>query len=165
MRIVNDGTTVEYEYTVNGTDWITHDTSLTVASLPPGNYEFGLEWGGSPATAWDYVDLIELTGPSIPDVNNASTLDSDGDGLTDDVETDTDIYVSPTDTGTDPNDPDSDDDGVNDGLEVLFGSDPNNPADTVSLPAVNYNGMVLLASSLAVVGIALVLRRRKAHVV
>ena len=166
MRIVNDGIDVTYEYTINGTDWITHPTTVSVASLPAGDYEFGLWWGGSPNANWD-VDFIELTGGNIPYVNNEppTTLDSDGDGLTDDVETDTGIYVSPTDTGTDPNDPDSDDDGVNDGLEVLFGSDPNNPADTVSLPAVNYNGMVLLASALAVVGVALTLRRRKAHVV
>lgn len=165
MRIVNDGTTVEYEYTINGTDWITHPTTLNVGDLPAGDYEFGLWWGASPVTIWDYVDLLELSGPYIPNVNNEATLDSDGDGLTDDVETDTGIYVSPTNTGTDPNDPDTDDDGVNDGLEVLWGSDPNNPADTVLLPAVNYTGMVLLASALAVVGIALVLRRRKAHVV
>jgi len=56
--------------------------------------------------------------------------DTDGDGLLDSVETDTGIYVSPTNTGTDPNDPDSDNDGVNDGAEVLAGTDPNNPPDT-----------------------------------
>ena len=163
MRIVNDGTTVTYEYTINGTDWITHPTSLVVADLPAGDYEFGLWWDTSPVTSWDYVDLLELTGQYIPYVNNEPPLpgaDSDGDGLTDDVETNTDIYVSPTNTGTDPNDPDSDDDGVNDGLEVIFGSDPNNPADTVALSGVNYTGMVLLASALAVVGLALMLRRR-----
>jgi len=70
MRIVNDGTTVTYEYTINGTDWITHPTTLTVASLPAGNYEFGLWWGASPVTIWDYVDLLELTGDNIPYVNN-----------------------------------------------------------------------------------------------
>jgi hypothetical protein len=48
--------------------------------------------------------------------NNA---DTDGDGLSNSVETNTGIYVSPTDTGTDPNNPDSDGDGVNDGAEVL----------------------------------------------
>jgi len=71
MRIVNDGTTVEYEYTINGTDWITHPTTLTVASLPAGDYEFGLWWGGAPPVDYD-VDEIELTGGNIPDVNQAA---------------------------------------------------------------------------------------------
>ena len=55
------------------------------------------------------------------------TSDEDGDGLFDIVETDTGVYVSPTDTGTDPFDSDSDDDGFNDGWEVDAGTDPNDP--------------------------------------
>jgi hypothetical protein len=55
--------------------------------------------------------------------------DSDGDGLTDDVETNTGVYVSPSDTGTDPNNPDTDGDGFSDGDEVNQGTDPNNPDD------------------------------------
>ena len=47
--------------------------------------------------------------------------DSDGDGLTDAAETDT--------HGTNPNDPDSDDDGINDGREVGAGLDPLDPSD------------------------------------
>jgi hypothetical protein len=55
-------------------------------------------------------------------------IDTDGDGLWDAVETDTDIYVSESDTGTDPTDPDSDDDGLSDGDEVnTYGTDPNDP--------------------------------------
>jgi len=60
--------------------------------------------------------------------------DSDQDLLTDDVETDTGIYVSPTDTGSDPNNPDTDGDGVIDGTEVTLGTDPNNPLDFPILP-------------------------------
>ena len=48
----------------------------------------------------------------------AICADTDGDGLADMVETNTGDYVSPTDTGTDPADPDSDDDGLSDGDEV-----------------------------------------------
>ena len=60
--------------------------------------------------------------------------DSDGDGLANEVETGTGIYNGPGDTGTDPADSDSDDDGIEDGDEVDNRTDPNNP-DT-SAPAV-----------------------------
>jgi hypothetical protein len=53
--------------------------------------------------------------------------DLDGDGIADMFETNTGIYVSPTDTGTDPNDADSDDDGLEDGAETALGTDPNEP--------------------------------------
>jgi len=52
--------------------------------------------------------------------------DLDGDGIPNAYETNTGTYVSPTDTGSDPNDADSDDDGLNDGAEVELGTDPNN---------------------------------------
>jgi len=52
-------------------------------------------------------------------------LDLDSDGILDVFETNTGTYVSPTDTGTDPNDADSDDDGLDDGAEVALGTDPN----------------------------------------
>ena len=63
-------------------------------------------------------------------------IDTDGDGLSDFVETNTGVYVSDTDTGTDPNNSDSDGDGLSDGIETNTGiyvsstdtgTDPNNP--------------------------------------
>ena len=57
------------------------------------------------------------------------SIDSDGDGLDDSVETNTGVYVSETDTGTDPNNPDTDNDGVPDGLEVTESTDPNDASD------------------------------------
>jgi hypothetical protein len=51
--------------------------------------------------------------------------DTDGDGLPDDVETNTGVYVDETDTGTDPNDLDTDGDGLPDGWEVYNDLDPN----------------------------------------
>ena len=45
--------------------------------------------------------------------------DTDGDRLPDAVETGTGTYVSATDTGSSPTDPDTDDDGIDDGDEVL----------------------------------------------
>lgn len=69
-------------------------------------------------------------------------LDSDGDGLLDAVETNTGVYASPTDTGSDPFDPDSDGDGYDDGDEVAAGSNPNDPTSTpappVPVPAMPY---------------------------
>ncbi len=80
--------------------------------------------------------------------------DTDGDGLSDKVETRTGIYVSPEDTGsdptrtdtdgdglsdfaevnatprTDPNKADTDDDSFSDSVELFFGSDPSQAADT-----------------------------------
>jgi hypothetical protein len=67
------------------------------------------------STGWAlFDDAVEwaVGGGSTPN-------DSDGDRLPDSAETNTGIYVSPSNTGTDPNDPDTDDDGIHDGDEVL----------------------------------------------
>ncbi|UCG87491.1 MAG: hypothetical protein JSW71_02795, partial [Gemmatimonadota bacterium] len=56
-------------------------------------------------------------------VTEPCTLDSpgdaDGDRLPDCVETNTSVFVGQLDTGTDPNDPDTDGDAISDGDEVL----------------------------------------------
>ena len=54
----------------------------------------------------------------------ATSIDTDSDGLDDLAETNTGIYVSPTNTGTNPNSADSDGDGVPDGLEVKEKTSP-----------------------------------------
>lgn len=59
----------------------------------------------------------------------AGTRDSDGDGLTDAEEIN--VY------STDPNDPDTDDGGVNDGAEVANGTDPNDGNDDIGLVVAN----------------------------
>ena len=53
-------------------------------------------------------------------------LDTDMDGLADEVESNTGIWNGPLDTGTDPNNAFSDSDPFSDGVEVAFGTDPNN---------------------------------------
>ena len=63
-------------------------------------------------------------------LNNAPAEDSDGDGLPDAAETNTGIFVSENDTGTDPTSADTDGDGFNDGEEVQAGSDPNDASST-----------------------------------
>ena len=64
------------------------------------------------------IEIGNYTPPVDPSV------DTDGDGLYDSVETDTGVYVSPTDTGTNPNVPDSSGDGFTDGEVVSAGYDP-----------------------------------------
>ena len=49
---------------------------------------------------------------------NPCSKDSDNDGLNDDVETDTGLFVDLNDTGTDPMNPDTDGDGIPDGYEA-----------------------------------------------
>ena len=66
---------------------------------------------------------------TIDDYNGDGNLDgvlydSDGDGLNDFIETNTGIYVSATNTGTDPNNSDSSGDGLEDGFVVAAGLDP-----------------------------------------
>jgi hypothetical protein len=73
--------------------------------------------------------------------------DTDGDGLLDGVETDTAVYVSPTNTGTDPLVLDSDGDTFSDGHEVLRGSNPNNSSSVPDLsqptPLINLDATTL----------------------
>ena len=73
-------------------------------------------------------------------------VDSDGDGIPDLYETGTGIYVSPTDTGSDPDKADTDGDGVNDGDELLAGTNPNRADDVLAvqiLRRAQEGGMVL----------------------
>ena len=68
--------------------------------------------------------------------------------------------MSPSDTGTNPLDPDTDGDGVNDGDEIAAGTDPNDPGSfpRSQLPVLGGLGSVVLALSLACAGW---LRRRR----
>ena len=59
-------------------------------------------------------------------------IDTDSDGLDDSVETNTGTYVSPTNTGTNPNNPDSDADGAGDWYEVAtIDANPVAPSRTL----------------------------------
>ena len=57
-------------------------------------------------------------------------FDNDADGIEDEFETNTGIYVSPQNTGTSPNNPDSDGDGLKDGVEVNTHHTNPNLSDT-----------------------------------
>ncbi len=62
--------------------------------------------------------------------------DTDNDRLLNCFETNTNIFVSSKNTGTDPNNPDSDNDGINDGDEVL------GTIDGLDLPSMGLNPLV-----------------------
>ncbi len=79
---------------------------------------------------WD-GDTIPNTSDNCPLIANLDQLNTDGDaegdvcdedddndGLLDSVETNTGIFLSPTDTGSDPLNPDSDGDGIPDGNDI-----------------------------------------------
>jgi hypothetical protein len=74
----------------------------------------------------------------------ATLVDSDGDGLTDAVE---------TGLGTNPLDFDSDDDGFGDGHEARAGSDPNDPGSTpVTVPSLSHGRGLALGALLCAFG-------------
>ena len=66
----------------------------------------------------DGIEIATYTPPLIP-------VDTDGDGLDDSVETNTGVYVSPTDAGTDPNNADTSGDGFTDAEAISASVDPN----------------------------------------
>jgi hypothetical protein len=79
--------------------------------------------------ATDGAEIHRMAGGS-PAPTNPVRPDSDYDGLLDGVETDTDVFVSRTDTGSDPLSTDSDGDTFGDGQEVFHDSNPNDSAST-----------------------------------
>ncbi len=88
--------------------------------------------------------------------------DDDNDGLLDVVETNTGVFVSDTDTGTDPFNADSDGDGVDDLTEVADPNrDPNINEGLPPVPAVSPIGWAILTGSLLALGSIANARRRR----
>lgn len=83
----------------------------------------------------------------IYDSSNDSLPDSDHDGIPNAYETGTGIYVSPTNTGTNPNQGDTDGDGLSDRSELIAGTNPNSLGDVFRIQGVqrNTNGSVALS--------------------
>ena len=83
-------------------------------------------------------------------LGDACDQDDDDDTLLDVYETDTGVFLSATNTGTDPLSTDSDGDGFEDAFEVNAGSDPNDAQSTpiVPVPTLSVWGFALLAALL-----------------
>jgi len=90
--------------------------------------------------------------------------DDDNDGLLDVVESNTGVFVSETDTGTNPFSADSDGDGVDDLTEVADPNrDPNIDEGLSTVPAVSPIGWAILSGSLLALGSIANARRRRAN--
>jgi len=139
---------------------------LTYTCVPPGS---GTRMG------IDRDRDVQLDGvDNCPEVNNplqenfdgdalgdACDPDDDNDGLLDEVETGTQVFVSPSDTGTDPLNPDSDGDGVSDGDEVAAGTDPNSGSGPPGVPMMPVAGHITLMVFLLVAGSLMVMGRKR----
>ena len=64
----------------------------------------------------------------------AAPGDVDNDGLRDAVETNTGIYISPSNTGTSPTISDTDGDSLPDGVELTAGTNPVDPTSRINRP-------------------------------
>ncbi|HTM19876.1 MAG TPA: hypothetical protein VL172_05190, partial [Kofleriaceae bacterium] len=107
--------------------------TITAATLSTGHEAedayVGYDWTAQKAWLVDGVNIIAVevhqaaasSSDLVFDLSMTLTTgnDRDGDRLADAVETDTGQFQGPLDTGTDPDDPDTDDDGIDDGDEVL----------------------------------------------
>jgi hypothetical protein len=106
-----------------------YDYGLGVATLPDGSVLVTGDFGDIATFGLGETNETTLSSQDGSDIFVAKfegPLDADYDGLPNSVETDTGTYNGPTDTGTDPLDPDTDGDGLEDGDEV-HDLDPDTP--------------------------------------
>ncbi len=93
-------------------------------------FDMTSDLGDTPLVDW----IITMPPDVMVDISyvrlGTSSADTDGDGLPDLIETGTFSFANRRDTGSYPNNPDSDADGFNDGLEVSLGTNPCDRSDT-----------------------------------
>lgn len=112
LRLQRAGSLVTASFSTNGSTWtqVGAPQSINLPASPLGGPAVCAHDSGNTAVAT--FSNISFSG------------DRDGDGILDDYETNTGTFVSASNTGTDPDDPDTDDDGFMDGVEVANGTDP-----------------------------------------
>jgi YD repeat-containing protein len=135
--IYDDGAIISYTYDDAG------NRLTQVVSLDSDGDGVRFAAAGNPCTGGQ-SSACEDNCPAVANANqadlnadaegNACDPDDDGDGLLDAHETNTGIYVSPTDTGSNPLNAYSDADGFSDGAEVAAGSNPNDPGSIPGSP-------------------------------
>ena len=140
----------------NGSIWGTPDMTMSNSTYTMWANDSGL------SVSWTFfLEVLEdLDGDGMPDVlpvdydgsndpirsppGLVEDLDDDGDGYNDTAETGTGIYVDENNTGTDPRDPDTDDDGICDGPNAvspicIAGPDTTNGPNMITTPVVLVN--------------------------
>ena len=159
--------------TITGRDLDANTISFTLNSFST----YGVGGVAASPTDTDGDGIPDATDPDddndgIPDASDPFPLDTDNDGLNNDVDPDDDndgiddgLDAFPLDTDNDGlgNDIDQDDDndGVYDTIEIVFGTDPLNAADTPSLPQGGVIAWSLIAGLLSLVGIIGLRRTRQ----
>jgi hypothetical protein len=102
------------------------------------------------------------------DIGADEFFDSDGDRLADcwedahgldpdNPDSDADRLIDGDEVivyGTNPLDPDTDGDGADDAMEVIYGTDPLDSEDAPALPATMVTGLFLLSAALAATGVS-----------
>jgi autotransporter-associated beta strand protein len=131
-----DGANASYVWAANTTPWPPRLRLQRAGSIVTAFFSTdGVTWQpvGVPQTI--ALPATPLGGPAVCAHDSGTTAtavfsnlstsgDRDGDGILDDYETNTGTFVSATNTGTDPDAPDTDNDGFSDGMELASGTDP-----------------------------------------
>jgi hypothetical protein len=109
LRVELDGVSVGTTASINTGGWQSWTTvSFDNVAFAAGAHELSVVVAAA-GVNFNYLEVA----------SRGTGADRDGDRLADAVETGTGVFVGPGSTGTDPNSPDSDGDGLSDGDEVL----------------------------------------------